>query len=107
MNERIRGRTNRVPDPTLPVFLKSNAPNAFKMKVQAILGQLARFDTLDEAGLLETDPELLARIEALSGAGLDLFRMLRCEKPRKSTYSRQNISASLRQKLHEHQGQLS
>jgi hypothetical protein len=107
MNERIRGRTNRVPDPTLPVFLRSNAPDAFKMEVQAILGQLARFDTLNEAGLLETDPELLARIEALSGAGLDLFRVLRGEKSCKSTYTRQNISASLRQKLHEHQGQLS
>ena len=107
MNERNCGRGHRVPNPTLPVFLNSEAPDAFKTKVQTILIQLARFDTLDEADLLETDPMLLGRIESLSGAGLDLFRVVRGEKLRKSTYSRQNVSASLRQKLHEDREQLS
>lgn len=107
MNERKRGRGHRVPNPTLPVFLNSEAPDAFKTEVQMILNQLARFDTLDEAGLLESDPMLLECIEKLSGAGLDLLRILRGEKPRKSTFSRQNVSASLRQKLHEDRGQLS
>src|SRR4051794_810704 len=107
MTERIRGRTNRVRKPTLPVFRNSDAPEAFKAEVQEILEQLARFDTLDEAVLLETDPVLLTRIRNLSGAGLDFFRPLRREKPRRSTHSRQNVSASLREKLHKQQGLLS
>ena len=107
MNERNRGRAHRLPYPTLPIFLNSKATDEFKTEVQATLRQVARFDTLDEAGLLETDPMLLDRIESLSGAGLDLFRVLRGEKPRKSTHSRENVSASLRHKLHEGRGQLS
>lgn len=107
MNERKRGRAHRVPNPTLPIFLNSEAPDAFKTEVQACLSQLAHFDMLDEGSLLETDPMLFDRIESLSGAELDLLRVLRGEKPLKSTYSRQNVSASLREKLREHQGQLS
>ena len=107
MNERIHGRDNRVPASTLSVFINSDAPDVFKTDVQKILGQLARLDTLDEVRLLETDPEPVACIGTLSGAGLDLFRVLRGEKSRKSTYSRQNVSASLREKLRDNQGQLS
>ena len=107
MNERIDGRGKRVPETNLSVFLRSHAPDVFKAEAQDILGQLAPWGTLDDAVLRQADPQLLARIDCLSGAGLDLFRVLRGEKPRKTTHSRQNVSASLRQKLHEHQGQLS
>lgn len=106
MNERNRGRADRVPASTLSVFLNSDAPGEFKTDVQEIFGQLARLDTLDEVLLLETDLELVARVETLSRAGLDLFRVLRGEKSHKITYSRQNVSACLRHGLRKHQGQL-
>ena len=107
MNERINGRGKRMPETNLSVFLRSHAPDVFKAEAQDILSQLAAWGTLDDAALREADPQLLARIDSLSGVGLDFFRVLRGEKPRRSTHSRQNVSASLRQKLHEHPGQLS
>ena len=107
MNERTRGRSTRTPNPTLPTLLESSATDAFKAEVRHIFDQLASQDTLDRTILVKTDPELLARIDVLSGAGLDLFRVLRGEKPLKTTYTRQNVSASLRHKLHEQAGQLS
>lgn len=107
MNERICERTTRVPGSSMTTFLNSAAPDDFKVMVQEVLDQLAPCDRLDEASLLETDPALLARIEASSGAGLDLFRVLRGERLNRSTSSRKNVSASLRHKLHKQQSPLS
>ena len=90
--------STRTPVPPLACFLASAAPPGVKAAAQAILADLGSQPCLDEAALRREQPTLLARIAGLTSAGLDLFRVLRGERPARTTHSRPNVSASLRDK---------
>ncbi len=96
MTSNPRGRNNRARTPVLPTFLASDAPAALKAEVLELLAALERHPSLDGARLLAEQPALLARIEALTPAGLELFRALRMQALSGATCSRPNVSASLR-----------
>ena len=95
---RDESRSARAPVPPLARFLASAAPPGIKAAVQAILAELGSQAGLNEAVLGREQPALLARITGLTSAGLDLFRVLRGEKPARTTHSRANVSAGLRDK---------
>jgi len=93
-----RGGSARAPVLPLACFLASDAPPGIKAAAQAILGDLGSQPCLDEAALRREQPALLARITGLTSAGLDLFRVLRGERPARTTHSRPNVSTGLRDK---------
>ena len=102
MTRNIRGRNNRARQSTLPTFLASDAPPALKVEALDILEFLEAYPTLDEALLHAERPTLLARIEALTPAGFELFRALRLQPPSGTTCSRPNVAASLREMWRKH-----
>ena len=102
MTRNIRGRNNRARQSTLPTFLASDAPAGLKSEVREILGALEGYPTLDEALLRAEQPMLLARIEALTPVGLELFRALRLQRLSAATCSRPNVAASLRDMWRKH-----
>ncbi len=79
MTRNPRGRNNRARKPVLPTFLASDAPAALKTEVLDILATLEAYLSLDAALLRAEQPALLARVEALTPAGLELFRALRLQ----------------------------
>ncbi len=96
MTNRNRGRPTHVRTSELQTVLASDASASFKDEIAQLVQALAPHSTLDEATLREQQPVLLARVMALSPAGLDLVRVLRGETPEKARHSRQNVAASLR-----------
>lgn len=98
MTSNPRGRNNRARTPVLPTFLASDAPAALKAEVLELLATLKRHPIVDGALLRAEQPALLARIEALTPAGLELFRALRMQALSGATCSRPNVSASLRER---------
>ncbi len=102
MTSNPRGRNNRARKPVLPTFLASDAPAALKAEVLDILATLEAYPSLDAALLRAEQPALLARIEALTPAGLELFRALRMQALLGATCSQPNVSASLREMWRKH-----
>ena len=97
-----RGRNSRARTPVMPTFLASDAPASLKAEVLALLAALERYPVLGEALLRAEQPELLARIEALTTAGLNLFCALRLQPLSSTTCSRPNVAASLREMWRTH-----
>ena len=106
MKRNIRGRNNRARNSVMPTFLASDAPASLKSEVLEILTALEAYPVINEALLRAEQPELLARIEALTPAGLNLFCALRLQPLPSTTCSRPNISASLREMWPKHGGAL-
>ncbi len=92
------GGSTRMPVTPLARFLASAAPPGIKAAVRDILADLGSQPRLDEAVLRREQPALLAHITGLTSAGLDLFRVLRGERPARTMHSRPNVGAGLRDK---------
>jgi len=96
MTNRNRGRPTHVRTSKLQTVLAGDAPAHFKEEIAQLVQAFALHSTFDEATLREQHPALLARVMALSPAGLDLVRVLHGQTPEKARHSRQNVAASLR-----------